>query len=242
MKRRQTKRSAALLLAAWLGLWGASCGPAEAVPEETPDVSSDAAAGVDPDKRYVVPWETSYASLGDLILACPYILYGEVTEKSEVRLPYICDPEDNGDLYGRQVSVRLLDGWKGYRPEYPTGSYWEFGGKTPDGRYYEHPDQVVAEVGDRVLLFLTSELDYPAYLTPQPCGPLVVQEDGTISIPGEYLLLDDAYSPDPAEEYGEPLPAVQIRVEEYCAFLDEAVPEKIAELNARGPFLSSRSD
>lgn len=169
------KRLAACLLACAAAASGASCGP----PQQPEQEIASAPALSEPRETHVIETEHAYASLGDLIVSSVQIAYGEVIGKGETDLPAPSyDPEEFGFLCGRTVRVRVEEGLKNTQPGQVVG-YWEYGGAMPDGRFFEYPDQPVAEVGDKVLLFLAPSTESPYIPVPLFPSPIAAGADGT---------------------------------------------------------------
>lgn len=232
------KRLAACLLACAAAASGASCGP----PQQPEQEIASAPALSEPRETHVIETEHAYASLGDLIVSSVQIAYGEVIGKGETDLPAPSyDPEEFGFLCGRTVRVRVEEGLKNTQPGQVVG-YWEYGGAMPDGRFFEYPDQPVAEVGDKVLLFLAPSTESPYIPVPLFPSPIAAGADGTVFLPGELFLTADADSPQQeraflelpaADAYGVSQPDRCVTLAEYVELVREAVPEKERQLGQR---------
>ena len=213
MKKHQ--RSLFLLLIAFLVclLPLSSC-------REAPEPKTEGAT-----EAYVMPYKVKSGipgyirlTLGDLVEKYPTIAYGTIVEKSEFAEAVKPLKDENAQTFemGQKVTMQVEKGIQGCK-DGDTITYWEIGGLSQDGTYYQPEGFDKSQPGESVLVFRNQV---------GSTFPIQLQVDGSgnVTVPG-ILLIEEASGGDtshldippnktmPLEEY---LEKIETLVEKYA--------------------------
>ncbi|MFR8002795.1 MAG: hypothetical protein ACLU62_07745 [Hydrogeniiclostridium sp.] len=134
----------------------------------------------------VIQVDYVFLTLGDVVHDSSAIAYGTVLEKSEyTEIPEpvasILPPDEIAtSWYSRRVTLKVEEGIKNCDAG-DTITFWEPGGKIPDGRVIEHSGRQYVETGEKILAFLYEDGTI-CHIVPTEDG------DGNVDVIGHFLV------------------------------------------------------
>lgn len=172
---------------------------------------------------HVLQVDYVFLTLGDIVHDSSAIAYGTVLEKSEyTEIPEpvasILSPDEIATFwYSRRVTLQVQAGVKNCDAG-DTITFWEPGGKIPDGRVIEHSGRQYIETGEKILAFLYEDGTI-CHIVP------IVDKDGNVDVMGDFLVEETS-----AERGGShKTPENQVMpMEEYLEIVKKVVREQEA--------------